>query len=138
MSEENKAAVRRMYDAINGGNLDALRNSMTDDFVEHEQQPGLTPNKEGVIQFFTGVLAAFQGFRMDIDSVIAEGDRVSVLATASGKHVGEFMGVPATAKDISVPLADFFRVDGGKVVEHWGVMDSGAMMMQMGVVNMPG
>jgi predicted ester cyclase len=69
---------------------------------------------------------------------MAEGDRVSVLATAHGKHVGEFFGIPGTGKDLSVPLADFFRVEGGKVNEHWGVMDSGALLMQMGVVQPPG
>lgn len=138
MSEENKAAVRKMYDAINAGNISALGDTMTDDFADHEEMPGMTPNKEGVIQFFNGIRAAFQGFRMDVDTILAEGDRVSVLATASGKHVGEFFGVPGTGKDVSVPLADFFRVEGGKVKEHWGVMDSGAMLMQMGVVPMPG
>jgi steroid delta-isomerase-like uncharacterized protein len=138
MSEENKVAVRKLYDAINAGDISSLGDSMTDDFVEHEDQPGLAPNKEGVIQFFTGVIAAFEGFHMNIDVTLAEGDHVSVLATARGKHVGEFMGVPGTGKDISVPLADFFRIEGGKIKEHWGVMDSGSMMIQMGVVEMPG
>jgi steroid delta-isomerase-like uncharacterized protein len=138
MSEENKAAVRKMYDAINAGDISALAGTMTDDFVEHEEQPGVTPNKDGVVQFFTGIVAAIDGFRMDIDTIMAEGDRVSVLATAHGKHVGEIFGVPASGKDLRVPLADFFRVQGGKVNEHWGVMDSGAMLMQMGVLQPPG
>jgi steroid delta-isomerase-like uncharacterized protein len=137
MSEENKATVRRMYDAINAGDIGAMADTMTDDFVEHEQLP-MTPNKEGVIQFFTDMLAAIEGFRMEVDAIMAEGDRVSVLATAQGKHVGEFFGVPASGNDLSVPLADFFRVQGGKVTEHWGVMDSGSLLTQMGVLQPPG
>jgi predicted ester cyclase len=48
------------------------------------------------------------------------------------------MGIPATGKDLNVPLADYFRIRGGKVAEHWGVMDSGTMLVQMGIVKLPG
>ena len=138
MSEENKATVRRLYDSLNAGDLTALADTLADDVVEHEELPGLTPDKEGVIQFFKGCMEAIDGFRMNVEEIIAEGDRVSVRATASGKHTGEFMGIPASGAQLNVGLADYFRVEGGKVKEHWGVMDTGAMLMQMGVVKMPG
>ena len=138
MSEENKAAIRRVFDAINTGDLTALADTLADDMIEHEELPGLTPDKAGVIQFFRGLMAGVEGFRMNIEEIMAEGDRVSVRATVSGKHTGELMGIPATGKDLNVPLADYFRIRGGKVVEHWGVMDSGTMLMQMGVVQPPG
>jgi steroid delta-isomerase-like uncharacterized protein len=138
LSEENKAAIRRMYEALNAGDLTAMASALADDMVEHEELPGLTPDKEGVIQFFRGAMAGVEGFRMNIEEIMAEGDRVSVRATVSGKHTGELMGIPATGKDLNVPLADYFRLQGGKVAEHWGVMDSGTMLMQMGIVKMPG
>jgi steroid delta-isomerase-like uncharacterized protein len=138
MSEESKAVVQKVYDAINAGDMGALAAAVADDFVEHELQPGVPPNKDGVIQFFTGVASAFEGFRMDIEAMHAEGDRVSILCSAHGKHVGDFLGIPGTGKDVSVPVADFFRVRGDQVCEHWGVMDSGAMLMQMGILQPPG
>ena len=138
MSEENKAAVRRVYDSLNAGDLTALADTLADDVVEHEELPGLTPDKAGVIQFFKGCMASIEGFRMNVEEIIAEGDRVSVRAKVTGKHTGEFMGIPATGAQLSVGLADYFRIEDGKVKEHWGVMDSGAMLMQMGVVKMPG
>jgi steroid delta-isomerase-like uncharacterized protein len=138
VSQENKAAVRGLYDAINAGNLTALADALADDVVEHEEIPGLTPDKAGVVQFFKTTIGAMQGFRIDVDELIAEGDRVWMRGVASGKHVAEYMGIPATNKDLRVPLSDHFRLEGGKVAEHWGVMDSGAMLMQMGVMEMPG
>jgi steroid delta-isomerase-like uncharacterized protein len=134
MSEENKAAIRSLFDALNAGNLDGLADGLADDMIEHEELPGLTPNKDGVIMFFRGCLAAFEGFRINIDDMLAEGDKVTVRGLVTGKHVGEFMGVPASGNDMSVPLADYFRLEGGKVKEHWGVMDTGTMMMQMGAM----
>jgi steroid delta-isomerase-like uncharacterized protein len=138
VSEANKASVRRLYDSLNAGDVTALADTLADDVVEHEELPGLTPDKAGVIQFFKGCMASIEGFRMNVEEIIAEGDRVSVRAKVTGKHTGEFMGIPATGAQLSVGLADYFRVEGGKVKEHWGVMDSGAMLMQMGVVKMPG
>lgn len=138
MSEENKAVVRNLYGALNAGDLSKFADGLADDVVEHEELPGLTPDKAGVVQFFRGAMAGVEGFRMNIEEIMAEGDRVTVRATVSGKHTGELMGIPATGKDLNVPLADYFRVQGGKVAEHWGVMDSGTMLMQMGIVKMPG
>lgn len=138
MSEENKAIVSGLYKALSAGDLTALADALADDVVEHEEIPGLSPDKAGVIAFFAGCLASFEGFRMNADQIIAEGDRVSVLGSASGKHTGEFMGVPASGKQISVPLSDYFRVSGGKITDHWGVMDTGSMLAQMGVLQLPG
>jgi steroid delta-isomerase-like uncharacterized protein len=138
VSQENKAAVRGLYDAINAGDLGALADAIADNVVEHEDLPGVPPGKAGVVQFFKTTIEAMQGFRMSVDEIMAEGDRVSVLGTATGKHTGEYMGIPATGKDLTVPFSDYFRVENGKVAEHWGVMDSGAMLMQMGVMKMPG
>jgi steroid delta-isomerase-like uncharacterized protein len=138
VSEENKAVVRNLYGALNAGDLSKFADGLADDVVEHEELPGLTPDKAGVVQFFRGAMAGVEGFRMNIEEIMAEGDRVSVRATVSGKHTGELMGIPATGKDLNVPLADYFRVRGGKVAEHWGVMDSGTMLIQMGIVKLPG
>jgi steroid delta-isomerase-like uncharacterized protein len=134
VSEENKAVIRHLFDVLNAKDMAAFADALADNMVEHEELPGLQPNKQGVVQFFNGMHAAFDGLRANIDDISSEGDRVVVRATMSGTHKGEFMGIPATGKQLSVPFADFFRLSGGKVAEHWGVMDSGALMMQLGAL----
>jgi steroid delta-isomerase-like uncharacterized protein len=134
MSEANKATIRSLYDALNSGDLGAFASLIADDVVEHEELPGLTPDKNGVIQFFQGCLSAFEGFRIDPEDIFAEGDRVTARCFASGKHVGEFIGIPASGNSLHVGVADYFRVEDGKVKEHWGVMDTGAMLQQMGAI----
>ena len=132
MSEENKAMVRRLYEAVNSGDMSALEASIAESFVDHEEVPGFPPTKEGTIQFFGALREAFPDLRMSVEDVLAEGDKVSVRAMMSGTHEREFAGMPATGKKINVPLIDHLRLENGKVVEHWGVMDSGAMMQQLG------
>lgn len=138
MSEENKELVRRAYDAMKAGDTAFLREVMADNFVEHEEMPGIEPTKEGVLQYFETMRSAFSNFAMVIDDLAAEGDKVFVRARMTGTHQGEFMGIPATGKQIDVPTADFLRIENGKAVEHWGVTDTGAMLMQLGVAEMPG
>ena len=48
------------------------------------------------------------------------------------------MGMPPTGKSISVGVIDIFRIAGGKIVEHWGQMDSMGMMQQLGAMPAPG
>ena len=133
MSEENKALVRKLYEAVSSGDLEALGAAISDSVVEHEELPGFPPTKEGTLQFFTAVREAFPDFRMDVEDMLAEGDKVSVRATMSGTQKGEFMGIPATGKHVKVPLSDYLRVQNGQIVEHWGVMDNGAVMQQLEV-----
>jgi predicted ester cyclase len=75
--------------------------------------------------------SAFSEFTMTIEDILAEGDRVVVRAKMPGTHQGDFMGIPVTGRQIDVAFADFLRFEGGKVVEHWGVTDTGAMMEQL-------
>ena len=133
MSEENKALARRVYEAINAGDMQTLRDSLADDVIEHEEFPGLdaASSKEGIIQQFEMMRAAFPDFTLSLDDMIAEGDKVFIRATMRGTHQGDFMGIPATGKKIEVPVGDFVRIVNGKGVEHWGVTDTGAMMQQL-------
>ena len=134
MSDQNKAVVQQLYDAMGQGDYGALEELIADDMIEHEEVPGVEPNKQGVIQFFKILRAAFPDLSMDPDDMVAEGERVFVRATMKGTHHGDFMGIPATGKQIEVPVADFLRLKNGKLVEHWGITDTETMMRQLGLI----
>jgi steroid delta-isomerase-like uncharacterized protein len=128
MAEENKALVRGFYDGINRGDLDAFIAKLADDFVEHETFPGVPPTKQGVGMLFEQLRKAFSAFRMNVEAIAAEGDMVVVRGTMTGTHVGEFMGIPPSGKEVRVPFCDWTRVRDGKAVEHWGVTDTTGLM----------
>ena len=134
MAQDIKAIMRRFYDeVINGGKTDLVDELMAPDFVDHEAFPGLGSDREGVKQFFRMMRTAFPDFRMNIEDMLAEGDRGVVRSTMTGTHRGDFMGVPATGKSINVAAIDIVRFSGGRVAEHWGVTDTAGMMEQLGV-----
>jgi steroid delta-isomerase-like uncharacterized protein len=132
---DHGSTMRSTYERINAGNIDGFGELLADDFVEHEEIPGLPPTKEGVLAYFGSLLSAFPDMRMDVEDLIAVGDKAVARVTASGTHQGEFMGVPPTGKAIEIHLIDIMRFDdAGLVCEHWGVADMLALMQQLGVV----
>ena len=132
---DHAATVRRFYDLINAGDLDGFGALLAEGFVEHEETPGLAPTKEGVLTFFRMQLAAFPDLHMEAHDVFASGDKVAARVTFSGTNRGDFMGMKATGKSVSVELIDIMLMgDDGLAHEHWGVLDLMSMMQQLGVV----
>lgn len=133
MTQDKKVIIKRFYDeVINERNLELLDELTTPDFIEHEEVAGVASGREGAKQFFSMVQSAFPDFRMNVEDIISEGDKVVVRSKLTGTHKGEFMGVPATGKSISVSVIDIVLFSEGKVAEHWGVTDTGGMMEQLG------
>ena len=101
---DHAATARSLYDFLNAGDIDGFGGRLADDFVEHEETPGLAPTKAGVKDFFRMQRAAFPDMQIDAQDVIASGDKVVVRASYTGTHQGEFMGMPATGKSVDVQL----------------------------------
>jgi steroid delta-isomerase-like uncharacterized protein len=132
---DHAATLRRFYDLVNAGDVNGFGELLADDFVDHEETPGLAPTKEGVKAFFSMFIAAFPNLRMDPEDVLASGDKVVARVRVTGTHEGEFMGMSATGKSIDVQVIDIIRFgDDGLAHEHWGVLDVMGMMQQLGVV----
>ena len=133
-----KALARRIYDEVfTEDNLDLIDELLHDDFVEHEQIPGVPTGKEAPRAFMTMARNAFPDFRMTALDILQDGNKVMVRARAAGTHKGEFMGIPATGNEFDIAVMDILEYEGDKVIGHWGVMDMAAMMDQLGVGGPP-
>jgi steroid delta-isomerase-like uncharacterized protein len=131
MSAADKEVARELYRRVNAGDFSVVDEVISDDFVEHELVPGIEQTKAGIRQLFEMFHTAFEGASFEVDSVIGEGDTVVAMCRMTGVHKAEFMGIAPSGQTINVGVADQFRFEDGKVVEHWGVMDSGALMQQL-------
>lgn len=139
-TEQNKALVRQLVEEVfNKGNMSAMDELLALDFVEHEElPPGIPPGREAPKVLFTMLRSAFPDFNATILHLIAEGDMVVAHMTWTGTQKGEFMGVPPTGNSMSIGVIDIIRIADGKCVEHWGIMDSMAIMQQLGAMPAPG
>jgi len=110
--------LRRGYELLSAGDVDEFAELVAEDFVEHEEPPGVAPTKQGVKDFFQTYLAAFPDMRMDVQAVVSSGDKVVARVRATGTHQGEFMGMPATGRRVDVQLIEIMRfADDGLVHE---------------------
>jgi predicted ester cyclase len=132
---DNAATMRSTYEHINAGDIAGFGDLLADDFVEHEEIPGLPPTKDGVLDYFRLLLTAFPNMQMTVEDLIADGDKTVARVRANAAHDGEFMGVPPTGNQVEIQLIDIMRFNGeGLVCEHWGVADMLSLMQQLGAV----
>lgn len=135
--DENKAVVRRYYEKVlNGGNIQLLEDIAGPEYVEHDPIPGQGNGLEGLKQRVEMLRAAFQPC-FTVEDMIAEGDKVVVRWTNHGTHVSEFMGIPPTGRSFSIAGIDIHRLSGGKMAEHWHVVDLFSQMQQLGMIPEP-
>ena len=134
---QNKETARRYYEEVlNKGDIDALDELAVPGYETHDplpgQRTGLVGLKDRVNMLREGLAPQFT-----IEDVIAEGDKVVVRWINSGTMVGEFLGMPANGKSFSIPGIDIYRLDGGKLAEHWHVVDALGQMQQIGLFPSP-
>jgi len=129
---DNKVVARRVLEEIFPANDEAaLREVISDQFVNHEAPPGTPPGLGAITMFMHMLNEAFSDQQWEIHDVIAEGDTVVMRCTHRGVHTGEFYGVPATGRPFAYSQMHMVRMEAGKSVEHWAVRDDASLMRQL-------
>lgn len=133
-AEENKALVRRFYQEIDRGNVEAMDELVAKDYIDHSPPPfPLPPGREGLKEAFRLFWEATPG-RHEIEDQIAEGDKVVTRLTSYGKHEGDLPGAPRTGNDMKMTSVTIHRIADGKLVEKWSNKDELALLQQLGVI----
>ena len=136
-TDSNKAVIRRYYEEVfNAGKVELLEEIAVPEYDEHSPLPGQTNGREGLRQRVTMLLHAFQ-LRFTLEDIIAEGDRVVVRWSQESRHIGEFMGIPATGRTLAVSGIDIHVLSNGKMAEHWDMVDIVGLLGQLGFVPQP-
>ena len=139
--EENAATVRELIQKVlNEGDIGFAEKALSESYVERTPMPGGTADKAGAIAMFNMMREMTPDMHIDIDDVIATGNKVAVRSTMTGTDtVGmAAMGAPATGKPFSMGAIDVFTFDdAGMNTEHYGVYDIMGMMGQLGLLPAP-
>ncbi len=136
MSEENKAAIRRLIEeGFNEDNVEVIDELIAQDVVNHSAVPEHKHGIEGSRHINRWVRAAFSDIRYEIDDMIAEGDMVACRMTVTGTHDGDFRGSPPTGRRFSSDHVHWHRLADGKLVERWAVRDDLGSAQQLGLLS---
>ena len=135
--EQNKQTARRFYDEVlNKGDIDVIDEIAVPGYEEHDPLTGQRTGSVGLKDRVNMLRTAFNP-TFTIHDVIAEADKVVVRWTNSGSMVSEFLGMPANGKSFAIPGIDVYRMENGKLVEHWHVVDQLSHLMQIGLFPSP-
>jgi steroid delta-isomerase-like uncharacterized protein len=132
-TEDNKALVRSLVDAVNQGNIDTAASYLAANYVDYSDPPDTPLGSFSATQRWSMLRAAFSDARVTINDVIADGDKVAVRFTLHGTHTGELMGIPPTGRQVAVTGIDINRVIDGQILERWANFDTLGMLQQLGV-----
>jgi steroid delta-isomerase-like uncharacterized protein len=131
-------AVERVEALFNRAELDRVEEFVTPDFVNHEAWPGEDPGYEGFRLRLRRLHDAFPDLHMTVREVLADGDLVAYRAELSGTHRGALLGIPPTGRSFRVQHMHMLRIRDGRASEHWATRDDLGMLVQLGVVRLPG
>lgn len=135
MSQQENIKIQQQFgEAVNSGNLSALRDIVAPDAVDHDPAPNQGPGPEGFITFFTMMRTAFPDLKIAVEHMVADEDNVSFAYRVTGTQNGEFMGLPPTGRPINVRGMQITRFENGKQVERWGSSDELGILQQIGAL----
>jgi predicted ester cyclase len=134
MSDENKKLVRTWFEEVwNKRDLSAIprmyhKTGKAYGFPEPES---VTHSPEEFAKHAKAFHDAFDQMRVDIDDMVAEGDKVAVRWTATMTHTGGSLGIPPTSKKVRVTGSSFVTCGKGQILDGWNYADFTRMRLQL-------
>jgi steroid delta-isomerase-like uncharacterized protein len=135
MSAENKAIIRRLYGEVwNARRLDLVNEIISPSHALHgTNTEGAAIGPEAYKSTVTRFLTGLPDLRFSIDDMVAEDEKLVVSWNISGTHKGDFMGVPATNKKVSIDGITINHVVNGKIMDSYVSWDALGTLQQLGV-----
>lgn len=138
MSQQQKdltSAFERIELAFNSQGDKSVYFDLYDrELTMHGFPPNVPANFEGLKSFYNSLWTAFPDSRVKFNDLVIQGDKAAVRFTFSGTQKGEFMGISATGKKVTVEGMRFFKFRGTKCIETWNLLDNLSMLQQLGVI----
>ncbi|GAA2834061.1 ester cyclase [Kitasatospora sp. CM 4170] len=129
--EYRKNAIRRLYKALEAGDVDIADELFTDDFVTSEGRHQNVRGPQGFKDAIRAVHETHADPSFEILDLIGEGQDVMVRWRMTATHSGPLMGVPATGERVSMEAFALFRFAGDRISERHAVIDRLGLLQQL-------
>ena len=131
VEEQNKALAIRYSEAWSKGDIEALKEILSPDYVWHIS--GAHLSLEETIESLKQQMAMLTDRTSIAQDIIAKGDKVISRNIFRGTHEGDTEGLPATGKTIEINGIEIIRIENGIIVESWEVGDTLSFALQLGM-----
>lgn len=133
--QDNIAAMQRAWLRLKLRDLDGYLALYSESVIHHGYSSRIRSGVKGLRDHYTSLLKGFPDLRVEVDDIIAEGEKVAHRFTFYGTHGGEFLGIAATGKPVSASGIQINLFSDGKCIEVWSVHDSYRFLAQIGAVS---
>jgi predicted ester cyclase len=132
--EQDKKSVEKGNSELVVGFYEEATTRVRGDLVAKDfvgRAPGVTLDHDTFVKSLEQFTKAFGEGRYINEDTITEDDKVVTIGTFQGTHTGEFQGIPATGKKVSVMVVHVDRVRDGKIIEHLRISDTAGLLKQL-------
>jgi steroid delta-isomerase-like uncharacterized protein len=132
MTDSARGLVEAFVTMLNEHDPDLVDRFVATDYVNHN---AFVPDgREANRSFWAGFFTALPDLTATVEDVVISGDRVAGRFVYRGTHAGEFMGIPATGRQVEMRSIDIWRVEDGMFAEHWDELNTLQVLQQMGAL----
>jgi steroid delta-isomerase-like uncharacterized protein len=131
-TDKNVALMRTAYQCVERGDLDSAVELMAEDFIANV--PGIPEPLHGreIWRYGTqAMLDAFPDLKIDVQDIFGADDKVTVLVTFQGTHLGAFRQFEATGRTVVYRSVEVYRIEADKIAEEWVAPDLISLMQQI-------
>ena len=132
--EEITAFLRRRLDALQRHDLTAVNALYAESCTVESPLGGRTTGRDAVRRVYEGFYSAFPDAEFSDAEPIIDGDRVAVLTTVKGTHMGALLGLPPSGKPFSLPIVYLLTLRDGLITDELRVYDFTGLLVQLGVL----
>jgi steroid delta-isomerase-like uncharacterized protein len=138
--ENNRQLIVRFFEEVwNQRKLEIADDIFDNDCHTFQLRSGApvtsTPRgPESIKKHISEWLSSFPDLTFTIEEMVGEGDRVSTLLTMDGTHTGPWLGIPPNGKRISIRMMTIHRIQNGKIIEDWVIVESLGFLQQLGIL----
>jgi len=123
------ALLERYVAAVNAHDTGSFPEIFTESYIQHS---GRSPSGLAAqIENFRRIFASMPDVQMRVEDRIIAGDKVVARNTFSGTHTQPLQGVAPTGRHFTLKVIDIWRVENGKLAEHWDILDTAGLLKQL-------
>lgn len=124
-------------DIMNKAEIEKINSTYFDDNITLVTYPENVVGIENFKAYYSNFITGFSDGKFTVLDVFGQGDKLVKHWRYTGKHTGDFFGIPATGKTVDVEGTTLVKMKDGKILQEQDFMDNMLFMQQLGILSDP-
>jgi steroid delta-isomerase-like uncharacterized protein len=118
-------------EAFNKGNL-AILDEIVDPDYRFLSPDSEINGREELKSFIRDIRRGLPDLKLTIDDQLVDGEKSCTCFTLTGTHREEYLGIPATQRQVEIHGIVVSRYQANRIIEEWEILDQLSLINQLG------